>query len=205
MKIVLTDAGKRYNRDWIFRHINFNFETGNCYAITGTNGSGKSTLLQALSGAMGFNEGHCKWEIDGKEIKPENIHQYISICAPYLELVEEMTLEEFISFHSKFKPFIKNISVKEIVEETGLHLAGNKKISQFSSGMKQRVKFAQCILSDVPLVLLDEPCTNLDAPGIEMYHHLVAKYCSGRIVIVSSNDPVEYNFCNQAINIQDYK
>lgn len=205
MMIALADAGKRYNRDWIFRHLNFKFENGNSYAITGTNGSGKSTLLQALSGAIGFSEGTCRWEIEGKEIKAENVYRYVSICAPYLELVEEMTLEEFIGFHSKFKPLIQNISVKDIVEETGLHLAGNKKISQFSSGMKQRVKLAQCILSDVPLVLLDEPCTNLDTAGIEMYHNLIKKYCSNRLVIVSSNDMVEYRFCNQAVNIQDYK
>ncbi|OJU28538.1 MAG: ABC transporter ATP-binding protein [Sphingobacteriales bacterium 41-5] len=205
MMIALADAGKRYNRDWIFRQLNFKFENGNSYAITGTNGSGKSTLLQALSGAISLSEGICRWEIEGKEIKAENVYRYVSICAPYLELVEEMTLEEFISFHSKFKPLIQNISVKDIVEETGLHLAGNKKISQFSSGMKQRVKLAQCVLSDVPLVLLDEPCTNLDTAGIEMYHNLIKKYCSNRLVIVSSNDMVEYRFCNQAVNIQDYK
>lgn len=205
MKIVLTDTGKRYNRDWIFRHINFNFETGNSYAITGTNGSGKSTLLQALSGAINFSEGNCTWLIHGKKITLENIYQHISICAPYMEVVEEMTLDEFITFHCKFKPLIKKKSVKDIVEETGLHLADNKKISQFSSGMKQRVKLAQCILSDVPLVLLDEPCTNLDAPGIDMYNCLIKNYCKDRLVIVSSNDPLEYQFCNKVINIQNYK
>lgn len=205
MKIQLTDAGKRYNRDWIFRHLNFNFEAGTNYAVTGSNGSGKSTLLQALSGAISFNEGSCKWEINGKAIKPENIYQYISICAPYLEVVEEMTLPEFFNFHTNFKPFAKNVSINDIIEETGLHLAHNKKISEFSSGMKQRVKLAQCILSDTPLVLLDEPCTNLDQQGIALYHHLIQKYCKGRLVIVSSNDKEEYSFCQKIINIQDYK
>ena len=205
MKIVLTNAGKRYNRDWIFRHLNFTFEKDNAYAITGSNGSGKSTLLQALSGAIGFNEGHCKWSFNQKEIAAENIYRYVSICAPYLELVEEMTLAEFINFHSKFKPLLKNITLKQIIEETGLQLAGTKKIDQFSSGMKQRVKLAQCILSDTPLLLLDEPCTNLDEAGIELYHNLIQKYGEGRMIVVSSNDKVEYSFCNQFINIQDYK
>lgn len=205
MTIVLNDAGKRYNRDWIFRHINFTFEKGRSYAITGTNGSGKSTLLQALGGAISFSEGKCNWLINGKDISPENVYRHMAICAPYLEVVEEMTLAEFIAFHSKFKPLLNKITVQQIVEETGLQLAGNKKISQFSSGMKQRVKLAQCILSNVPLVLLDEPCTNLDAQGIEMYHTLVKKYYSNRLVIVSSNDPVEYNFCNEIVSIADYK
>lgn len=205
MKIVLDDAGKRYNRDWIFRHLNFTFEKNNAYAITGSNGSGKSTLLQALSGAIGFNEGKCKWFLSDKEIAPDSVYRYISICAPYLEVVEEMTLSEFISFHSKFKPLLKNISVKEIIEETGLHLAGNKKINQFSSGMKQRVKLAQCILSDTPLIFLDEPCTNLDTAGIQLYHNLIDKYREGRMIVVSSNDKVEYGFCNHIVNIHDYK
>ncbi|MFV0607424.1 MAG: ATP-binding cassette domain-containing protein [Niabella sp.] len=205
MKIVLTNAGKRYNRDWIFRNLNAEFKSGNAYAITGTNGSGKSTLLQALSGAISFNEGACQWVLQEKNITAENIYQYNSICAPYLEVVEEMTLSEFFQFHSKFKPLIDHISVKDIIEETGLHLAGQKKINQFSSGMKQRVKLAQCILSDCPVVLLDEPCTNLDAPGITQYRYLINKYCKNRLVIVSSNDAVEYDFCNHIIDIQQYK
>lgn len=205
MKIVLADAGKRYNRDWIFRHFNYIFEAGNSYAITGPNGSGKSTLLQALSGAIGFNEGKCKWFLSEKEVAPENVYRYVSICAPYLEVVEEMTLIEFISFHSKFKPLLKNISLKQIIEETGLQLAGNKKINQFSSGMKQRVKLAQCILSDTPLIFLDEPCTNLDTAGIQLYHNLIEKYGEGRIIVVSSNDKVEYNFCDHVIDITDFK
>lgn len=205
MKIVLNDAGKRYNHDWIFRHINFTFEKGNAYAITGTNGSGKSTLLQALSGAISFNEGACHWYIGSETINPENIYKHTTICAPNLEVVEEMTLDEFIQFHKKFKPLLNDLSVAQIIQETGLHLAGNKKINQFSSGMKQRVKLAQSILSNVPLILLDEPCTNLDVQGIEMYHNLVQKYCKNRLVIVSSNDPVEYRFCNQVIDIMGYK
>lgn len=205
MKIVLTDAGKRYNRDWIFRHLNFTLQSGNAYAITGPNGSGKSTLLQALAGAISFNQGQCKWFDNEKEIASENIYRYISICAPYLEVVEEMTLAEFISFHTSFRPFIKNISLQNIIEETGLQLAGNKKISQFSSGMKQRVKLAQCLFADSPLVLLDEPCTNLDAAGIQLYHNLIKKYGTNRLIIVSSNDTAEYSFCNHIINIRDYK
>jgi ATPase subunit of ABC transporter with duplicated ATPase domains len=67
------------------------------------------------------------------------------------------------------------------------------------------VKLAQCIFSDTALVLLDEPCTNLDTAGIELYHELVSEYCGNRLVIVSSNDKVEYNFCKEVISIADYK
>ncbi len=71
--------------------------------------------------------------------------------------------------------------------------------------MKQRVKLAQAVFSDVPCVLLDEPCTNLDAVGIELYHQLIRDYGNNRLIIVSSNDPQEYSFCKEIISIMDYK
>jgi len=207
MTIYLSDAGKRFNRDWIFRHFNYHFESGQSYAITGPNGSGKSTLLQVLSGAMMVNEGKMKYEMRDTmlEVPSEKIYSYVSICAPYLEVIEEMKLNEFLDFHHGFKPFLPGITTDFIIAAIGLEKAVNKQIRYYSSGMKQRVKLAQCIFSDAAIVLLDEPCTNLDAAGIELYHHLIATYCKDRLVVVSSNDEVEYKFCSEKISVSDYK
>jgi ABC-type multidrug transport system ATPase subunit len=213
MTISLSDAGKRYNRDWIFRHFNYTFESGQSYAITGPNGSGKSTLLQVLSGGMMVNEGSIEFRVGSREsvagnstaISTEKIYNHISICAPYLEVVEEMTLKEFLNFHHGFKPFLQGVTIDSIISAVGLEKAVTKQIRYYSSGMKQRVKLAQCIFSDTAIVLLDEPCTNLDAAGIELYHSLINNYCKDRLVVVSSNDEVEYGFCNQKVNINDYK
>lgn len=205
MTISLSDAGKRYNRDWIFRHFNYTFESGKAYAITGPNGSGKSTLLQSIGGALQMSEGSIQYAIDNRQITNEQVYQHISICAPYLELVEEMTLWEFLEFHENFKPLLSDISIDAIIAEIGLEKAVNKQIRYYSSGMKQRVKLAQCIFSATAIVLLDEPCTNLDAAGISLYHSLVKKYCANRLVIVSSNDEVEYRFCSEKIDISNYK
>lgn len=205
MTISLSDAGKRYNREWIFRHFNYNFESGQSYAITGPNGSGKSTLLQVISGSMYANEGKIQFSIDNKECADENVYKHVSICAPYLEVVEEMTLTEFLDFHQGFKSFIPGISSDKIISIVGLEKARNKQIRYFSSGMKQRVKLAQCIFSDTAIVLLDEPCTNLDIQGMSLYNNLIQEYCANRMVIVSSNDKHEYEFCNEKINIMDWK
>lgn len=213
MKIVVTDAGKRFNRDWIFRHFTYTFEKGVAYAITGPNGSGKSTLLQVLSGSMYMNEGSLKYQIvsdssanssNDTEISHEHIYPKVSFCAPYLEVVEEMTLKEFLSFHQGFKPFLPHVDTESIIQTLGLQKSAGKEIRYYSSGMKQRVKLAQCIFSDTPIVLLDEPCTNLDAEGIALYHRLIKEHCRHRLVVVSSNDPVEYDFCEQLINIRDF-
>ena len=228
MTICLSDAGKRFNRDWIFRHLNYTFEAGQSYAITGPNGSGKSTLLQALSGGMYINEGVVEFGVRSQEtggrsqetgvrsresgvrkqstiISTENIYQQVSICAPYLELVEEMTIREFLDFHKGFKPFLPGVTTDSIISVIGLEKAVNKQIRYYSSGMKQRVKLAQCIFSDTAIVLLDEPCTNLDKAGIELYESLINDYCKNRLIVVSSNDEVEYKFCTMKINISDYK
>ncbi|HKC35418.1 MAG TPA: ATP-binding cassette domain-containing protein [Chitinophagaceae bacterium] len=211
MKISLTDAGKRFNRDWIFRHLDYEFSAGQSYAIVGPNGSGKSTLLQVLSGAMQVNEGSIQFSVNSQQstidspIASEKIYNYISICAPYLEIVEEMTLIEFLNFHSGFKPFLNSITSEKIISILSLENAVNKQIRNYSSGMRQRVKLAQAIFSDVPVVLLDEPCTNLDSVGIQLYHNLINEYCKNRMVVVSSNDEVEYRFCKERILMSDYK
>lgn len=205
MKVSLTDAGKRFNRDWIFRHFTYTFETGQSYAITGPNGSGKSTLLQVLSGAMMLNEGTIGFSIENRQISIENIYQHVSICAPYLEVIEEMTLKEFLEFHSGFKPFLPGITTDIIISALGLENASSKQIRYYSSGMRQRVKLAQAVFSDAEILLLDEPCTNLDTEGIDLYHQLIDEYCENRLLVVSSNDIVEYKFCNEILNILKYK
>ena len=205
MQITLQNAGKRFNRDWIFRKLNFTFESGQCYAVTGPNGSGKSTLLQAVAGAINIAEGRIEYSNNGNKCAVEDVHKHIAIAAPYLELIEEMTAEEFLAFHQIFKPLIKGQSIASILQIIGLQQAATKQIRYFSSGMKQRIKLAQAIFSDVPVILLDEPCTNLDAPGYALYHRLIQDHCPGRLVIVSSNDINEYDFCTGRLHIQDFK
>jgi ABC-type multidrug transport system ATPase subunit len=213
MRITLIDAGKRFNHDWIFRHLHYQFHTGQSYAITGPNGSGKSTLLQAIAGAIDISEGKAEFRNDNSAailssaslIPPEQIYKYISLSAPYLELVEEMTVTEFLQFHRNFKPMLPGHSIPEIISRVGLKTASGKQIRYYSSGMKQRVKLAQSIFSDTPAVLLDEPCTNLDGEGAALYRQLIREYCSERLLIVSSNDRQEYDFCGESINIMEYK
>ena len=194
MKINLSQAGKRFNREWIFRNISLNFESANSYAIIGPNGSGKSTLLQCLAGMMQLSEGEIGYTGNLKPLENEDAYKQISFCAPYLELIEEMTLIEFLDFHSSFKHFLPEVTTKSVIEVLELQPAARKQIRYYSSGMKQRVKLAQAIFSNSKIVLLDEPCSNLDADGIELYHSLINDHCLNRLVIVSSNDEIEYRF-----------
>jgi ABC-type multidrug transport system ATPase subunit len=150
-------------------------------------------------------EGKAEVKVEGERPTAENLYRFIAIAAPYLELIEEMTLREFLQFHSRFKPLLSGITIENIITQLGLEKSAGKQLRNYSSGMKQRVKLAQAIFSDVPFILLDEPCTNLDKAGIDLYHQLISTYTTGRAVIVSSNDTVEYDFCQTQLHILDYK
>lgn len=205
MKISLTKLGKRYNRDWIFRNLDFQFNEGKHYAITGPNGSGKSTLLQIISGSAIFNEGKINYFENDNPFHPEKVFQKISLAAPYLDVVEEMTLIEFYNFHQNMKGWLSHLNTEKIINLSELEKAAHKQIRYFSSGMKQRVKLAQAIFSNTPIVLLDEPLTNLDEEGVALYHNLIEKYCQNRLLIISSNDKKEYSFCNDILDIRKFK
>lgn len=203
MQIELTNTGKRYNREWIFRHFDYAFSSGNKYAVTGANGSGKSTLLQVIAGALTHNEGKIEMTLNGGLLPEENCYQYLSIAAPYLELIEEMTAIELLSFHSAFKPLTSPI--KNILALTNLENAAHKQIRYYSSGMKQRLKLAQAFFCSAPVLLLDEPTTNLDAEGVALYQQLIADHTHQKLVIVCSNDRQEYDFCDEVVAIGKYK
>jgi len=205
MQIEVEQIGKRFNRDWIFKNLSFTFLPNTSYAITGPNGSGKSTLLQVLAGAVNPSTGKLNHALNDQPIAAEELYKHIAIVAPYLEVVEEMTVTEFLQFHASFKSFIPGVSIAEIIDIIGLTAAAQKQIRYYSSGMKQRVKLAQAIFSDTAALFLDEPCTNLDAAGYALYHQLVATYCNNKLIVVSSNDEQEMKFCQNRLSIIDYK
>lgn len=206
MKIILTDVGRRYNREWIFKHITYEFESGKSYAILGPNGSGKSTLLKVLSGSLAPSAGSIYYEMNDKAVDVESVFQYLSLATPYVELIEEFTLREQIQFHFKFKNYLSGYSEPEVVQLLGLENAIDKELKFFSSGMKQRVKLALACCSDSAFVLLDEPTSNLDTAGEGWYLELVDKTKrADRLFIICSNQEKEYNFCDQTLSISDYK
>lgn len=206
MHIQLQDLGKKFNREWIFKNLTYTFISGNRYAITGNNGSGKSTLLKILSGFSTYSDGSIVWKKEnGETVEGEFLYKEISIAAPYLDLIEEMTALELMKFHLSSKEWIESWNSEAILENVGLAHAANKQIRLYSSGMKQRLKLALAFFSKSDLLLLDEPCTNLDAAGVEMYHSLLHNFTQSRTTIICSNDSTEYPNSIDLISIMDYK
>lgn len=206
MEIRLENTGRKFNNEWIFRNINFTFESGSSCAILGRNGSGKSTLLQVIAGNLHPSAGTVHYTHEGKAVSDTRIFRHLSLVAPYQELIEEFTLREMLEFHFAFKQMTAGFSVEKISGILGFGNTRQKPIRQFSSGMKQRVKLACALFSDTRLLLLDEPTTNLDKAGTEWYLNLMSEYTSGRTVIICSNmHHTESGFCKNTLNIEDYK
>jgi ABC-type multidrug transport system ATPase subunit len=205
MKIQLNDLGKRYRLEWIFRGLSQTFRTGERWAILGPNGSGKSTLLKVLSGHLSPSKGEAVFWENEKKMEPEAVFRKVSYAAPYIELIEEFTLEEALRFHARLKPLLPDTTPARLYELLALPRARTKEIRFFSSGMKQRLKLALAICADTPILLLDEPATNLDVQGVDWYKNLVAQYAAQRLVIIASNDPHDAAFCPQHLRILDYK
>lgn len=204
--INLTNAGKKFGKDWIFRKVNLDIVAGQKIAILGLNGSGKSTLLQALTGYLSLNEGELTYSINEQKIESENQYNYISLASPYLELIEDFTLQEQIEHVANYKAFLNNSITENIIELSGLAAHKNKYIKLFSSGMKQRLKLTLAILADTPILFLDEPTTNLDATVIDWYKNMIAQYAMHKTIVVCSNSiKDEYSFCEKVITMENFK
>jgi ABC-type multidrug transport system ATPase subunit len=203
--ISLENIGRRFNRDWIFRGVDYTFQSGSVYAILGPNGSGKSTLLQVLNGSLGPSVGKISYTFNEKPVEVGSVYQHLSLAAPYLELIEDFSLSEMIDFHFKFKAYKNGLNNELVTDILALPGSKNKLIKYFSSGMKQRLKLALAFCSDTPILMLDEPTSNLDTQGVDWYLSLVQKFAENRLTVICSNQLHEYSFCNESLDISDYK
>ncbi|MDO7886752.1 ABC transporter ATP-binding protein [Hymenobacter cheonanensis] len=208
MRLDAQNLGRRYGRQWVFRGLSHAFEPGSATAILGPNGAGKSTLLSILAGQLLPSEGTVRYESapGGKALPVAEVPRLLAYCAPYLELPEDFTLLELLAFHTRLKPLRPGVSITDLLEIMYLHKARHQAVRTFSSGMKQRLKLGLALYAATPLLLLDEPTTNLDAQGAAWYLEHVARVRDpSRLVVVSSNVPAEYGFCDAQVRITDFQ
>ena len=204
MKIEAKDLSKRFNREWIFKNLNFQF-TENRYAIVGPNSSGKSTLLQILWGQMLPSKGELSYSINNTIITADEVFKHVAIATPYLELIDEFTLTEMVDFHFHFKKPRHQKNTQELLELFELSHAHDKTIANFSSGMRQRLKLGLAFYSQTEFLFLDEPTTNLDKKAIAWYQQHLAGISAETMVIIASNQEHEYPATAVKLDILDYK
>jgi ABC-2 type transport system ATP-binding protein len=201
LNVILQNIGKKYNYHWIFRQITYEWEAPAHLGILGNNGSGKTTLLKLICGFLTPSEGRITWTLGEKNIS-DSVFRYTGIASPHLELIEEFSLRESIGFHSKFRGWIEGHNPKTLIQISGLEKSADKPIKYFSSGMKQRVKLLFAVMSNNPLIILDEPCSNLDEQSIAWYQQLIEDFSGKRLLIIGSNDKdTECFSCKSFINL----
>jgi ABC-type multidrug transport system ATPase subunit len=205
MTITTEQIGKKYRKEWIFRRVDLTLNAGTSYTFVGPNGSGKSTLLQLLAGSLPATEGTLTYSLNGKALDPDGWFRYVSMAAPYLELVEELTLDELLTFHQTFKSYKQGLTPDNIADRLLLSHARNKQVKYFSSGMKQRVKLGLAFFSASPVVILDEPTANLDQQGVAWYHEQVRRLDANQLLLIGSNVPEEYDFCENVLDMTQWK
>lgn len=204
MQLTTERLGKRFRREWIFRNVDLTLQAGSSYTFVGPNGSGKSTLLQTLAGVLPSSEGIIRYTLAGKSVEIDHWFRHLVVAAPYLELIEELTLLELLTFHQSFKPFKNRLTPEQLCDLMFLTHARHKEIKAFSSGMKQRVKLGLAFYSEASIVILDEPTSNLDKQGVAWYQERV-RQLSDQLLLIGSNQPDEYDFCPNVIDISRWK
>jgi ABC-type multidrug transport system ATPase subunit len=206
MDLLLSDISKHFGREVVFQGISLSLASGSRTAILGPNGSGKSTLLQLIGGAITPTQGTIAHSLNAQVLPQEKVYRHVSIAAPYLGLYEDLSLRQAVEFHARFKPLRKGLGVADVARIAYLEHALDKPVLHFSSGMKQRLKLALAILSDTPLLLLDEPASNLDAEAIAWYRALLSEHVEGRTLLVASNrQALEHELCTSVIEIGNFK
>ena len=203
--ISASDLSKRFNREWIFQKLHYEFLPGNTYAVTGPNGSGKSTLLQVLWGQVPQTAGAIRYRKGTTEIPVEEIFRHMSIATPYMDLIEELTLAETLKFHFRLKKLRPGIQLRDLLKILYLENAADKQLINFSSGMRQRLKLGIAFYTEAEVYFLDEPGTNLDKKAFEWYRRELTLLPSNATVLIASNDPDEYPENSRILNIMDFK
>ncbi len=195
LEIRLEEVSKRFGRQWIIRQRNATYRSGTIYGIRGRNGSGKSTLLRLLAGQLSPTRGRVSYLLDGRPLPVESVFRQVSWTGPYLEIVEELTVSEFLSFHFTLKPLLPGLTVELVLDRIGLRTSRHLPLTDCSSGMRQRVLLASALYANTPLLLLDEPTVTLDSDSAAWFQAELARYGTGRLTIVASNDERDLVAC----------
>lgn len=197
---------KNFGRRLIFENLSFRYSANGIHGIAGANGSGKSTLVKIVAGISSPSAGKVTHKADGTIVIPEKLHDYIGFVSPYLVMYDEFTAEENLKLVSNIRGMQYNKSRSEwLLEQFGIYNRRNDQVKAYSSGMKQRLKFVFAFLHSPPLIILDEPTSNLDAAGKDSVYKMVSAESKEKIILIASNEENDLSLCSSLIELENYK
>lgn len=196
-QIELAGIGKKFNKRWLFKDLNFSLGQQKKLALIGTNGSGKSTLMRILAAQTTPSAGKLRYSLEGNSLPITDAYKYISWMGPYLEVFPELTLQELFKLHFRFKSPLLS-SFEEMVKRLNLTDEKDKMLRYYSSGMLQRAKVGLALFTDSQVLMLDEPTSNMDKKNADLMLGLIEEFLGNRIYVLASNMEREYaSFENQ--------
>ena len=201
MDLSIQRLTKAFNRKTVFKELSFEVSSGSRFAISGPNGSGKSTLLKILSGGALPSSGKVFYALNRQNIPEDQLFRLIHFVAPYNTVIEELTLKELFTMHQKLGLLLDFISFDSWFRKLDYPFVSDQQIKMYSSGMKQRVKLGLALLDNRPLILLDEPGSNLDQKGKFWLHTLLDSLASHQTLIIASNDQSEIAACKELLDL----
>jgi heme exporter protein A len=203
ISITVQGVAKDFNRRPIFKDISFSLSSPGSIAITGKNGAGKSTLSKILAGLVSATRGSIAYSVDGKPTGIEEFKHLIGFVSPYLNLYDEFTAIENLNILSRIRTVSssKDERIKELLLLVGLWNRRDDFVGTFSSGMKQRLKYAFALLHTPPVLILDEPTSNLDDEGMEVVKHMIQEQLKSNILVIATNNREEAHWCTQQLHV----
>ncbi len=205
-KLTCENLAKRFGRRLVFREMSFCLEGGRTLAVTGANGSGKTTLLRILAGVLRPTAGRVGLEVSGSSVSAVRRPLCTGLVAPALGVYDGLTARENLAFLARARGLKAASSrIETLLAEVGLAGRADEPVRAYSSGMKQRVKYAAALLAEPPLLLLDEPSANLDAAGRTMVDHVVERHRAREgLLVLATNDPQEAARCDETLCVEDF-
>jgi heme exporter protein A len=205
--LVAEQVGHYFGSLLLFRRLSFTLEGGTSLAVTGANGAGKSTLLRVLAGVLTPKAGTVRLHVDDHSVDPDDHPRQVGLVAPYLGLYEPLTARETLSFLAEARRLVDaDDRIDAVLDQVGLADRADDPVSTFSSGMQHRVKYAAALLTEPPLLLLDEPSVTLDKAGRDLVASVVEEQRDrDGLVVVATNRPDEAARHDRSLRIEDHR
>lgn len=197
------DLSKEFSRRRIFGGISFSLASSDSLAVTGRNGSGKSTLAKILCGLLAPTGGEVACAVDGVEVPPWKLHRHVGLVAPYINMYDEFTGLENLTLIGRLRCLGSDYyaEAEGLLRQFGVFERRNDDVRTYSSGMKQRLKYAAALLHHPEVLILDEPTSNLDEEGVSRVHDIMRSQVREGVLIVATNDVGDFGFATQRLDL----
>ena len=200
--LAARDLEKRFGSRRVFMGVSFELRTGQSLAVTGRNGSGKSTLLMLLLGLYRPAQGRTSYLLDDRPLDDRDIRLCTSLVSPYLNLYDQLTGEENLTFFATLGGInLTGKRINELLALVGLEGRGVDPVAAYSSGMKQRLKYAVALLKDPAFLFLDEPTSNMEADGKQIVRQIINSRRRDSILVIATNEQEDYALADGTLGL----